>query len=170
MNSPNRAATPPPLPPRPGLTAPSPRQARRRGCLIALAVAAGLLVPVAGILAAIAIPAYQEYVARSQVARALAAVAPLRPAVAGFADAHRRCPVNGDPGFEPAEAYAGPAHASVVFGESDERTCAIELLLQDDRHEAVDGHRLWLEYDVATAEWRCSAEVEDRYLPAHCRG
>ena len=170
MNSPNRGAAPPPLPPRSRATAPSPRHVRRRGCLIALAVGAGLLLPGVAILAAIAIPAYQEYLARSQVARALAAVAPLQPAVAGFADARGRCPVNGDPGFEPAEAYAGPAHAAVVFGESGERTCAIELLLQDDRHEAIDGHRLWLEYDVGHRHWRCSAEAEDRYLPAHCRG
>ncbi|MDH5834262.1 pilin [Luteimonas kalidii] len=168
MNHPPRGAAPPPLPPR--SARPTADAARRRGCLIALVVAGCLLVPVVAILAAIAVPAYHDYLGRSQVGRALAAAGPLQPAVAAFVAEHRRCPVNGDPGFEPAEAYTGPAHASIVFGESDEQVCAIELLLQADRHEAVDGHRLWLEYDVAGDRWGCSAEPDDRYLPAHCRG
>jgi type IV pilus assembly protein PilA len=163
-------AAPPPLPPRSRPPARPTGRSRRRGCLIALVVAAGLTVPLVGIVAAIAIPAYQDYLARSRVAQTLAATAALQPAVVAFVEAQGRCPGNGDPGFEPAEAYAGAGVAAIVFGESDARVCAIELLLQDDRHEEVDGHRLWLEYDVAGGDWRCSAEVEARYLPAPCRG
>lgn len=160
---------PPPLPSRPARPVPPPRKGLH-GCLIALIVAACLAIPVVAILAAIAIPAYNDYLARSKVGQALSGTESLKGAVAAFASEHRRCPVNGDPGFQAADAYSGPTHASVVFGESDEAVCAIEVLLQDDRHEAVDGYRLWLEYDTDTGTWHCSSEAEDRYLPAQCRG
>ena len=163
---------PPPLPPRahaPARPAP-PGNARLRGCLIAAVVAVLLAVPMVAILAAIAVPAYHDYLGRSQVAQALAAAAPLQAQVAAFVAGHDRCPGNDDPGFGPAEAYAGSTHAGIELGESDEGVCAIELLLQDERNGKLDGHRLWLEYEAAAGQWRCSAEIEDRYLPAHCRG
>ncbi|TYT25970.1 fimbrial protein [Luteimonas viscosa] len=169
MSQPIPGAGPPPLPSRPLRPAPPPRKGLH-GCLIALIVAACLAIPVVAILAAIAIPAYNDYLARSKVGQALADIHPMKGAVAAFATGHRRCPVNGDPGFQPADAYRGDSHASVVFGESDEGVCAIEVLLQDDRHETVDGYRLWLEYDTQSGAWHCSSEAEDRYLPAHCRG
>ncbi|WP_202845473.1 pilin [Luteimonas saliphila] len=162
-------AGPPPLPSRPARPAPPPRKGLH-GCLIALIVAACLAIPVVAILAAIAIPAYHDYLARSKVAQALLETSALKGAVAGFAAEQGRCPVNGDRGFDAADAYRGAAHAAIVFGESDDGVCAIELLLQDDRNEAVDGHRLWLEYDLEAGTWDCSSEAEDRYLPAHCRG
>lgn len=169
MSSHIPGAGPPPLPSRPVRPAPPPRKGLH-GCLIALIVVACLAIPAVAILAAIAIPAYNDYLARSRVAQSVAATAPLQRAVATFVEGHRRCPVNGDPGFEAAATYRGPAHASIVFGESDAGVCAIEMLLQDDRHETVDGYRLWLEYDTDTGVWHCSSEAEDRYLPTHCRG
>ncbi len=163
---------PPPLPPRAPAPArpPPPDNPRLRGCLIAAVVAVALAVPVVAILVAIALPAYQDYLGRSQVAQALAAAAPLQPQVVAFVASHDRCPDNDDPGFGPVEAYAGATHAGIELGESDAGVCAIGLLLQDERNEKLDGHRLWLEYEAAAGQWRCSAEIEDRYLPAHCRG
>jgi len=140
------------------------------GCLIALIVAACLAIPVLGILAAIALPAYHDYLSRAKVAQVLVEAAPLKPQVVDFITAHERCPVNGDEGFDDAERYRGTAHAAIAFGETDDGVCAIEITLQDERSEAIDGQRLWLEYDVGGGTWHCSSEAEDRYLPADCRG
>ena len=172
MNQTRPGSRPPPLPPRaPAPARPAPPGGKRLpGCLVAAVVAAALMVPMVAILAAIALPAYRDYVGRSQVAQALAATAPLQQQVTAFVASHGRCPGNDDPGFGPADAYAGHARAGIELGESDEGVCAIELLLQDERNEDLDGHRLWLEYEAAAGQWRCSAEIEDRYLPAHCRG
>ncbi|HRO28655.1 MAG TPA: pilin [Luteimonas sp.] len=166
---------PPPLPPlppqapRPAAFA-TPPQPRNRGCLIAAVVAAGLLLPVVAILAAIAIPAYNDYVARSKVAQALAETAPLKLQAEAFIAQEGRCPDNGSAGFSAADGYRGIAHASIAIGETGEGRCALEILLHDERSDAIDGRRLWLEYDSEGGSWHCSSDAEDRYLPADCRG
>lgn len=69
---------PPSLPPRGAASASVPAPVRRQGmhgCLIALLVCVALAVPLAGILAAIAIPAYRDYVERAKQAAASAPAA-----------------------------------------------------------------------------------------------
>jgi type IV pilus assembly protein PilA len=167
LNQPVPGAVPPPLPPKPAQSAPPPP--RNRGCLIAAIVAAGLLLPVVAILAAIAIPAYNDYMARAKVAQALAETAPLKLQAATFIAEEGRCPDNGSAGFSAADGYRGIAHASVTLGETGEGRCAIEILLHDERSDAIDGRRLWLELD-GDGGWHCSSDAEDRYLPEDCRG
>lgn len=68
------ATRPPPLPPaapalaRDPRTAPQAKKAGMSGCLIAVLVAMAVAVPLVGILAAIAIPAYQDYTERARQA------------------------------------------------------------------------------------------------------
>jgi len=138
------------------------------GCLIALLVAGGLAIPSIAILAAIALPAYSDYVARSVAATALAETAPLKAQVAGFAAGNARCPVNGDLGLDAAGA-SGQAHSGVELGRGDVG-CAMEVLLRDEREGPLHGKRLWLELDPDSGAWHCSSDAEDRYLPADCRG
>src|SRR5690606_40753385 len=117
-------AGPPPLPPAPARPGPAPPPGRAmHGSLIALLVAGGLAIPSIAILAAIALPAYNDYLARSVAAAALAETAPLKTRVAGFAALNARCPMNEDPGFRAAGA-PGQAHSGVRFGHGD-AGCAI---------------------------------------------
>ena len=89
---PAAAATPTVTPPRPGLS----------GCVIALliGVAAVFVLGMVGILAAIALPAYNDYTLRAQSSEAIAQAQALRPQVSAFIDAHGRCPGNDDEGFD----------------------------------------------------------------------
>ena len=34
----------------------------------------------------------------------------------------------------------------------------------------LDGKHLRLDYDAGTGHWKCSSEVDDRFLPVNCRG
>lgn len=168
MNQPVPGVGPPPLPPsRPHAPAPPPRKGMS-GCLIALLVAGGLSIPLVAIMAAIALPAYNDYLARSVAAAALAETAPLKAQVAGFAAGNGRCPIDADLGFRAAGA-AGSAHEGVGFGRTGVG-CAMEVRLRGDRASAMQGKRLLLEFDAASGAWRCSSDAEDRYLPADCRG
>lgn len=161
-------AGPPPLPPAPARPVPPPPPRRGlHGCLIALLVAGGLAIPTVAILAAIALPAYNDYLTRSVVVAALAETAPLRTHVAGFAARNARCPTSEDPGFG-AAGQPGQAHAGVEFGHG-EAGCAMEVQLRDEREGPLHGTRLRLELDAASGAWRCSADADDRYLPAECR-
>jgi type IV pilus assembly protein PilA len=44
------------------------------------------------------------------------------------------------------------------------------LILTVPGKEALDGKALWLEYDPSDSSWQCSSEIDDKLLPAKCRG
>lgn len=175
---------PPPLPAAPGTppgappgmyAAPQPQpRPGMSGCLIAVLVAvAGLVVlSVLGILAAIALPAYQDYRLRSISMAAIAEARSHQPAVAEFMAAHDgRCPSNDDEGFGEAESYAGPQLSAVVFGEFEgSDLCGLEATISAPGQEQLDGQAIWLEHDPDQDVWTCTSEVADRHLPEFCRG
>lgn len=167
---------PPPLPPRAAHGLPSAGQgvaaprAGLSGCMIVLIVAAVLLVPGTAILAAIALPAYQDYTLRSRIASVVSASAPLKTRVALHFAQHGRCPTNEEPGFGPPESLAQGNIASATVGEFESNLCGIELTVGGTGNDRVDDKALWLEYQPVDGSWQCSSEIDDRYLPQDCRG
>ena len=117
--------------------------------MIALIVAAIVFIPMVAILAAIALPAYQDYTLRARVASAMPLAAPLKAAVAEHFDQHQTCPSNDDSGFGPAELREWPG------GRGDcrhvrERPVRIELMLTAPGNDKLDGKAVWFEYDAST--------------------
>lgn len=141
------------------------------GCMIALIVLAALALPVLGILAAIALPAYQDYTHRAKLAQALAETGAYKVQVAEYYAAHESCPTNGSPDFRPAADYASAQIASVEFGWlKDSGACAIQLQLRGFDREQLDGHKIWLSFDPGSSQWTCSSDVERAsLLPQACR-
>lgn len=139
------------------------------GCLIAVVVAAiGLIgVAILGILAAIAIPAYQDYTVRAQVAEVIQRASPAKLAVAGFFTNTDRCPHDWQElGMPP---LTGQALGSAQLGESDSGQCVITLALGTVKGiPDSDGLRIWLTRGI-DGGWTCDAEVASKYLPAACR-
>lgn len=164
MNHTTPAGAPPPLPPK---TPVPPPKKRMHGCLIALIVAACLLIPIVGILAAIAIPAYNDYLARAKVAQAMAEALPLKWQAVEFRAERERCPRDGDEGFADGEIPLGQMHATATFSDAGEDRCTIELSLRDEQ-DALDGRRLWFEYDPSGGEWSCRSDLDTRYVPTGC--
>jgi len=176
---------PPPLPPLHARTTPAsaPPAARMpgagvqqrpksglSGCMIALIILAVLAIPVIAILAAIALPAYNDYVQRAHVAGAVQAAEPLKRVVEAHVSRERTCPGNDDADFSAPEDYAAGNLASVSFGPFESELCGMELILAVPGKAPLDGKAVWLEYDPSDSSWQCSSEIDDRYLPAHCRG
>jgi uncharacterized RDD family membrane protein YckC/Tfp pilus assembly major pilin PilA len=148
------------------------RQQRHVGvAAIVVAIAAVfLLVAMLGILAAIAIPAYQDYTMRAKVTEAMSTAAPLKTQVAGFFASEGRCPANGEGGVADAGSYANARIASIATGAMQgSGLCAIEVTLRDSQPEPLDGKRVWLEYQPSTGAWQCSSEIKKVYLPHSCR-
>ena len=140
------------------------------GCMIALIVVAALAVPMVAILAAIAIPAYQDYALRARTSTALVEAAPLKPDIAEYLSRERACPSTGDADFGAPETYASDHLASITLGTFESKHCGMELILRNDGNEHLDGKKIWLEYDPSDASWQCSSEIDDKYLPTTCRG
>ena len=171
-------SAPPPIPPsaqaQPPLAAPPKRG--MSGCAIAGiigAVVAVMGVFVVGILAAIAIPAYQDYVIKSRVVQART----MAQALQGDIDTHREqagaCPDNAAIGLADDEVFAlggdnaaKPAQASVLVGEIEGGHCAIELQFANV-NAAVDGKTLLLE--STQNGWTCSGGTLDaKYRTGSC--
>jgi type IV pilus assembly protein PilA len=164
-------ALPPPLPPSPSV--PMPPRPGMPGLLIAMLVVVGgmFVLAMLGILAAIALPAYQDYTLRAKTSAAIVQAKALQVQVAEFVAVHGRCPTNGDEDFGAPESYAGAGLAGVELGEFDDSDlCGLEATLAAPGKAALDGKRVWLEYHPDRSAWECTSEVEDRYLPIDCRG
>lgn len=74
-----------------------------------------IVVAIIGILAAIAIPQYQDYIARSQFAEAPTIADGLKTDVVMFVGENGACPTNTSVGFKTAASYGGSYVASAAL-------------------------------------------------------
>lgn len=146
---------------------------RMSGGKIALIVAAVLLVPCLGIgaiLAAISIPAYNDYTLRAKVSQAIAESQPLKLQVEAIRTGEGRCPGNGEDGIGTPESYASTYITRAIVGEFDDGTCGFELEFGNTGNAQIDGRKLWWDLGSDNSEWNCSSEIDDKWLPVDCRG
>lgn len=168
---------PPPLPgsePPPGFTPvrTMPKQQRMSGCLIALIICAVLAVPVVGILAAIALPAYNDYIQRAKVAEVIPASAQLEHAITAHVASEGACPDNDSESIAAPlrQLSQSPRVAAVRVGTLEGGHCAFEITFQAIGTQS-DGTTLLFEAsDEAAQTWTCSGgNLPDRYRPRQCR-
>jgi type IV pilus assembly protein PilA len=136
---------------------------------------------VLGILAAIAIPAYQDYTIRAQVAEGLRLATPLKARVAEYRLEHGQWPNQAELGDEmPNGMYVdsvGVAAGSVVIRYGNRANAKISgqrvALLPGLR---ADGEIVWacgnasLAAGATPAEGPAGSDVPNKYVPAACRG
>ncbi|WP_269789889.1 GYF domain-containing protein [Stenotrophomonas sp. Iso1] len=165
---------PPPLHPLPRSHAAMPsRKPATSGWVVFAAIAAVMgvaLLTIGGLLAAVAVPAYQQYVLRSRIAAVETQLAPLKAEVADFVMRNERCPNNGDEGFGSPESYATDGIAQIYVGDFEHGHCGFEAQLHMPTQQLLDGKSLWLDYDTQSTTWECSSDVADKHLPLGCRG
>jgi type IV pilus assembly protein PilA len=148
------------------------------GCALAAIIGAALVVPgiaVLGILAAIALPAYQDYVVKSRVAQAYHMTQELKGTVDEQIEQSGACPDNAAVGLSDDAVFElgsgdAQARASVQVGklaETGDGHCGI-LLQFVNVNPNVDGKTLVLE--STDNGWTCSGgTLEGKYRPAQCR-
>lgn len=152
-------STPPQFPPGPApVMQPPPK--KMSGCAIAAIIGAVLAVvsiPVIAILAAIALPAYQQYVVRSQLMQAQVRAEALRSDIDRHREANGACPDNAALGLDANETHAldasGTRHADMRLGETESGHCAITLAFRGTVGRA-DGTTLVLE--SSDGGWTCT--------------
>ncbi len=130
-----------------------------------------IVVAIIGILAAIALPAYQDYTVRARVSEALVAAAPAKLAVAEYTSAYGSLPGNASiSGYGQSSKYV----ASVSWSNPN----IIITTTSDMGNAAANGTTIQL---VGTAEsngqvtWVCGpgstgTAIDSKYLPATCQG
>ncbi len=75
-----------------------------------------IVVAIIGILSAVALPAYQEYIARAQVTEAINIISGLKIEYTSAYGETGSCPINGVNGFNQATDYSGKYVEKVDFG------------------------------------------------------
>ena len=128
-----------------------------------------IVVAIIGILAAVALPAYSDYLTRARVSEVLLAASPSRTAIAEFAASNARLPadaneallVNTTSQYVESVAYTLDGGNSVVTVVGDETniTQPVTIILTGV-----------FDADNKTVRWTCTAPVGARFTPANCRG
>lgn len=126
------------------------------------------VVPVLAILAAIAIPAYNNYLIRSQVSEGIALSHTARVAVTQYIASHGALPDdNANAGLAAPEQIHGKFVASVAVRQGQ-----VVVTYGDFANPEVRGDHLVLvpQGDLADLHWQCrSPDIKVRYLPSQCR-
>ncbi|WP_123631860.1 pilin [Salinisphaera orenii] len=140
-----------------------------------------IVLAVVGMLAALAIPGYRNYVTRARISEGLGLAQPVKYAVAEYYSAHGRLPdssnwltVLGMLGIDASSQYgaAEGEYTRRIWFYSNADAPAIKIRY---RGGAIDDRLVFLEarLNAGGIRWTCSAPssegVPERYLPASCR-
>ena len=127
-----------------------------------------IVIAIVGIIASIALPAYQDYLARTQMTEALTLASGSKTAVAEFFSNRGRYPAtNRSAGVASPRSVTGiyVSSVSIVNGviHAHMRSTSIS--------ESIKGERLTLSpvTHSGSVEWDCSSLAADKYLPSTCR-
>jgi Tfp pilus assembly major pilin PilA len=141
------------------------------GAPVVVAIACVGAVMVVGILAAIAIPAYQDYTIRSQVTEGLALAAPIKASVADAYTASGNWPADLDgAGVQDSARYVSAIEVS---------NGTILIRYGKAAHSSISGHTLSLHPANVEdgVDWSCGyaagdaaqTDIAPKYLPSACR-
>ncbi|MDJ0908274.1 MAG: pilin [Woeseiaceae bacterium] len=128
-----------------------------------------IVVAIIGILASMAIPAYQTYLLRAQVSEGLNLTGPLQAAVAEYYNDYGAFPAdNSDAGADPANNYAGKYVSGIsVTG------AVISIQYGNDASAQLAGETVTITAVPAAGslEWDCGTGgvIPENYLPSVCR-
>lgn len=160
----------PPMPPMAAQSAVLPAK-KGNGCLIAAVVVVGggtFLIFILAILAAIALPAYQDYITRTKLASVRMEGQAAKLAVEQFRANTDRCPRDAEElGLA---APSTPGLDLLEVGALDDGRCAVELTVGTlgTNNSAIGGRLLLTREEDGT--WSCSSEgIPEKLLPSDCR-
>jgi type IV pilus assembly protein PilA len=132
-----------------------------------------IVVAIIGILAAIALPAYQDYIIRSKVTEAATMLAEKKTGVAEYLASEGATKL----GAATADTVGAVMsqnnkYVSAITWTASATAPKLEATLANTNVAAVDGKKLIMTGDVKadnTISWTCSTDADKKYVPANCR-
>ena len=125
-----------------------------------------IVVAIIGILAAIAIPAYQDYVAKSKWTAALAEVAPGKTGFDVALNDGLTPVTDGSPAATEAFIGVQPANANTTVVVTNATTAGVLTATIVNGPATVAGGDIVLTRDATTGAWTCTADALQKYIGA----
>ena len=124
-----------------------------------------IVVAIIGILAAIAIPAYQDYTKRTHVSEGLNLASGAKTAVTEYYSTKGTWPTsNASAGISPAASIQGNAVNSVTVGNSGIITVAMNAT------KVASGNVVLTPTNATgSVTWACTGTIPAKFLPSNCR-
>ena len=134
-----------------------------------------ITVAIVGILAAITVPAYQSYLARTQVVEALNLMSGYKNEMTNVYSESARCVELADLGLDNTGLVNTPYVESVSIATIVGATCAIQVKLNTNHasQNIAGGHLdlLMMPQLQGGIEWACqSRDIKQKFLPITCQG
>ncbi len=128
-----------------------------------------IVVAIIGILASLAIPAYQSYTIRAQISEGLNLAGPLKNAIATFYNENGSFPAdNAEAALETAASYAGNYVESMSVNNG-----VVEILYGNDANAQINGQTVILTAipNDGSVAWDCATGgfILNEYLPTSCK-
>ena len=125
-----------------------------------------IVVAIIGILAAIAIPAYQDYTIRAKVSEGLAMASAAKSAVSETAQSSGTLPAdNAAAGLAPAISLTSKYVSSVTVGANG----IITVAMKSSTLGAAGNLVLTPSISAAGVSWTCTSSLPAKYVPQTCR-
>ena len=132
-----------------------------------------IVVAIIGILAAIALPQYQNYIARSQFSEAHVLLGGARVAAQEYIDQGRTITAmaeNADSsplGIQIEGSYGTLTHEGFTAGDDDDFT--ITYTFKDSTNQALRTLTVDYVYDVEDGTWTCETDIPQQFV-SNCEG
>ena len=126
-----------------------------------------IVVAIIGILAAVAIPSYQDYTKRAHVSEGFGLAGAAKTGVSEYYSSESAWPAsNTDAGLSQAASITGNAVVSVSIGAS-----GVITITYNDKLGTTNSTVILTPADnQGSISWACTGDVPSKLRPANCRG
>lgn len=135
-----------------------------------------IVIAIIGILASIALPAYQDYIARAQVTEAVNLVSGLKSAVSESYGSTGECPDNTQGSVFglaiPPDIKGNYVSEIEATAGAEANTCQLKAIFKTEGvSDKIKGKNftLVMRYTSGSEIWSCGSNLSNQYLPAACR-
>lgn len=132
-----------------------------------------IVIAIVGILAAVALPAYQDYTARAQMSEALTLAESQKAAVVEYYSDNGTFPANNtSAGIAASNTITGKYVATVNVSSNANTATITSTMKSSGVNNDIKGKTLTLEgkQNSGSFSWECKkGTVDDKFLPSSCR-
>ena len=125
-----------------------------------------IVVAIIGILAAVAIPQYQDYTARAQLSEAVTLGAGLKTPIA---EAYSQNAAAGSCAIPTGAVASGKYVSGIAVANGAADKCDVVVTMKTGIAAKVDGKKVTFVYVPSTGSWTCSSDAAAEVTPAACK-